>query len=132
MSVTTYDAKDCVATFNGIYITGFAEDMITGSKDEENFESSVGAQGDVVVSENNNPLGTVTFTVQATSPQKAMLIEAANNGTVAPLWVKNSSIGERFGGTKARIKKPADLGHSAEASDREFEVQVFDYTVENV
>lgn len=132
MSVTTYDAKDCTVSFNSVNITQLGEDMVTGEKDEEMFTSSVGAQGDVVVSTINNSLGTVSVTVQATSPQKKALITAAKDGTVAPLWVKNASINEQFGGTKARIKNYPELEHGAEAADRTFEFQVFDYTVKNV
>ena len=129
MSMTAYNAKDCNVTFNGVYITGLGEDMITGSKDEEMFSSSVGAQGDVVVSENNNPLCTNSIVVQRTSPQRQMLIDAAKNGVVAPLWVENKSLGERMGGTKARLKNLPELGHGKEADDITFEAQVFDYDV---
>jgi hypothetical protein len=130
--MTQYDAKDCVITFNGVYITGLGEDMVTGAKDEEFFSTSVGAQGDVVVSETNNDLGTITLTVQVGSPQFAMLIEAAKAGTIAPMWVTNKSIGEKFGGTQARFKNYPELENGAEASERQFKAQVFDYEVDNI
>ena len=128
--VKSYNAKDCVITFDNVFITGLGEDMVTGSKDEEMFTTSVGAQGDVISNEINNTLGTVTITVQATSPQKKFLLEAAKTGKVAPLWVNNKSIGERFGGSQARIKNYPELANGQEAEDREFEFQVFDYVVE--
>lgn len=128
--VTQYNAKDCVITVNGVYITGLGEDMVSGEKDEEFFSTSTGAQGDVVVNETNDPIGTITLTVQATSPQKSMLLELAKSREMFPIWVVNKSIGERMGGTMARIKNYPELVQGAEAEDREFEIAVFDYTVE--
>ncbi len=127
-----YNAKDCVITFNDVAITCLGEDMVTGEKDEDNFETTVGAQGDVAISEVNNTLGTVTLTVLPNCPQKAMLIEACNNGTIAPLWIKNPSIGERFGGTQARVIKAPKSDHGKTVSSREFQFKVFDYIVENI
>ena len=129
-NVTQYDAKDCTITVNNVYITGLGEDMVTGSKDEEFFSTTVGAQGDIVVNETNNSLGTITLTVQATSPQKAFLIGLAKQKEFFSIWCVNKSIGERMGGTKARIKNFPELSNGTEAEDREFEIQVFDYTVE--
>lgn len=126
----SYNAKDCTVTVNNVYITGLGEDMVTGAKDEELFSTAVGAQGDVVVNEINNPLGTITLTVQATSPQKDMLLSLAKSGQTFPIWVINKSIGERFGGNEARFKNYPELVNGAEAEDREFEIQVFDYTVQ--
>lgn len=129
-NVTAYNAKDCTITVNNVYITGLGEDMITGSKDEEFFSSTVGAQGDVVVNETNNDLGTMSLVVQATSPQKAYLMQLARERTMFSIWAVNKSIGERMGGTKARIKNYPELANGTEAEDRTFEIQVFDYTVE--
>lgn len=130
MSVTKYNAKDCTITVDGTYLTQLGEDMVTGSKDEEMFETVVGAQGDVVTSEINNDIGTVTITLQVTSPQKAFLIGLAKRAEPFPIWVTNKALGERFGGSKARLKNYPELARGATAEDMEFEFTVFDYTVE--
>lgn len=127
-----YDARDCTVLVDDVFITGMGETMVTGEKDEDSFTTAVGAQGDVVENEVNNPLGTITLTVQATSPQKAMLLELANSGEHVSVWVTNKSIGEQFGGTDCRVKKTPSLEHAAEAGEREFEIQAFDYTVRPV
>lgn len=127
-----YDARDCTVLVDDVFITGMGETMVTGEKDEDSFTTAVGAQGDVVENEVNNPLGTITLTVQATSPQKAMLLELANSGEHVSVWVTNKSIGEQFGGTDCRIKKTPSLEHAAEAGEREFEILAFDYTVRPV
>ena len=127
--ITTYNAKDCVITVNDTYITGLGEDMVSGEKDEDNVSPAVGAQGDVVVNEVNNDLGTMTLTVQGTSPQVGYLIDLCNTKELFSIWVNNKSIGTKFGGTKAIMKKTPNLEHGAELSDIEFEISVLDYTV---
>ena len=77
MVVGNYDAKNTTILVDGVYITGLGEDMVTGEKDEDLFETSVGAQGDVVKSVKNNSLGTITISIQTTSPQKKFLMSLA-------------------------------------------------------
>lgn len=129
-NVSNYNPKDCVIMVGGVYITGIGEDMVSCEKDEDNFSTSVGAQGDVVVNQSNNDLGTITITVQGTSPQKGYLKGLAKSKAMFDVWVINKSIGEKCGGTKAMMKKPPSLEQGAELADMEFEIQVFDYTVE--
>lgn len=83
----TYDPKDVTAIVGGVFLTGFAEDLVTVAKDEENFSTKVGAQGDVVRTKVNNPLGTITITLQCTSPQVPYLDGLGNSGKLVPLSV---------------------------------------------
>lgn len=125
--VRRYNPKETTVTFGGYYITGFGEDMAETSKDNEFFETSVGAQGDVVINESNDPLGTVSVTIQATSPSKFVLVKAARDKTIAPLWVTNDTIGVKKGGAYAQIKNYPEDALSTTAGDLTFEFQVFDY-----
>lgn len=129
MSRTAYNAKDCVITIDGTYITGFGEDMITCEKKEDFFETEVGAQGDVVVNEINDPIGTIKLTTLANCPQKPMLLNLAKKGAEFPIWVTNKSLGEMAGGTRARVKKFPELSQGKTVGTREFEIEVFDYDV---
>lgn len=131
MNVTRYNAKDCTVTVGGVFITGLGEDMVSGEKDEEFFEPVVGAQGDIVKSEINNTLGTVTIVIQPTSPQKSYLFGLANQVDTFPIWVTNKSLGERFGGSMAALKNYPEMARGASAEDMEFEFSVFDYVVES-
>lgn len=130
LNITAYNPQDCVITIGGVYITGLGEDMVSGEKDEDSFSAVVGAQGDVVVNQSNNQLGTITVTVQGTSPQKSYLMGLAKTQSMFDIWVINKSIGEKMGGSKAMMKKPPTLEQGTELADREFEIQVFDYTIE--
>lgn len=127
--VTRYNAKDTTIIVDGVYITGLGEDMISGEKDEDFFSTSVGAQGDVVKNEINDPLGKITITVQATSPQKAFLMGLAKRSEYFPLWCINKALGERMGGTMANLLTFPEVTRGKEADDMEFVFQVFDYDV---
>jgi len=126
-----YNPNDTTITVNGVFITGLGEEMISFEFDEDQFEAVTGAQGDVVVNESNDKRATMTLTVQASSPQNSMLRDYAKKGTVFPIWGVNKSIGERFGGTKARIKKSAPITYGKSLEDRAYEIAVFDGVVEN-
>ena len=128
--VNAYNAKDVTVTVGGVYITGFAESMVTCEKNEDGFSSSVGAQGDVGVNEVNDPRGTIKFTLQATSPSSRYLDSLANGKKQVAIWVNNKALNEKTGGSCARIKKPASREYEAEAGDREYEAEVFDYTAQ--
>nr|DAT66145.1 MAG TPA: Protein of unknown function (DUF3277) [Caudoviricetes sp.] len=130
MSVYTYDAKDTSVVVDGTYITGLGEDMISVEKEEDFFTPSVGAQGDIVKSQINNTLGTMTITIQPTSPQKAYLISLAKRTEPFPLWAVNKKLGERIGGTMANLKTMPEFSRGAEAEDMELEFQIFDLTID--
>lgn len=132
MAFAQYNAKDTSIIVDGTYITGLGEDMFTAEKDEDFFEPSVGAQGDVVASEINNPLGTVTIYLQPTSPQKQFLMGLAKRTEPFPLWMVNKKLGERCGGTQARLKTFPEVARGATAEDMEFVFQVFDLDVEAI
>ncbi len=130
MVLATYDAKDTSIVVDSTYITGLGEDMISAEKDEDFFSTSVGAQGDVVKSQINNTLGTVTIYVQPTSPQKKFLLGLAKRTEPFALWAVNKKLGERVGGTMASLKSFPEFARGSESEDMEFVFQVFDLTVE--
>ena len=127
----TYNPNDTTLTVDGVFVTGLGEDMIEFSFDEERFETVVGAQGDVVVNETNNKLATMSVTIQPSSPQYTMFVDYARNGTYFPVWGVNKSVGERFGGTKARFKNTAGANYGQTLDARSFEIQIFDGTHES-
>lgn len=132
MNIASYDAKDTSIIVDSTYITGLGEDMVSAEKDEDFFSTSVGAQGDVVKSQINNTIGTVTVYVQPTSPQKAFLMGLAKRVEPFPIWAVNKKLGERFGGTAANLLSFPEIARGAEAEDMEFVFQVFDLTVETI
>ncbi|RQW12128.1 DUF3277 family protein [Paenibacillus rhizophilus] len=101
--------------------------MVTVSKDEDGFTTTVGAQGDVVVNKVNNPLGTIAVTLQATSPQVPYLDGLARSGEKVSVTVAyNGDPKEISTATEAIIKKPADREYGSEVGDRSYEFQCLD------
>lgn len=130
MNVTRYNAKDCTITVDGVFITQLGEDMVSFEKEEAYFEPVVGAQGDIVKSEINNTIYTLTLTIQPTSPQKEFLLSKLGSTETFPVWVVNKAMGERFGGSMAAIQEMPEITRGAEAEDMEFTFCVFDGVVE--
>lgn len=130
MNHTTYDAKDVSIVIDGVYITGLGEDMYEAEKEEDMFEDSTGAQGDVVESVINDNRGNFTLYVQPTSPSKSFLLSLAKRREAFSLWAVNKKLGERVGGTKAKLLTYPGMKRGRTAEDMEFVFRIFDYTVE--
>ncbi|CAM4012762.1 phage structural protein [Mesobacillus zeae] len=131
--MSTYNAAYATVSVDSRFITGFDEgSFISAEKDEEFFSTKVSAQGEPIISEINNPLGTITITLSQTSPSYRFLMDKAKSKEEFPIWVNynDGTQKEKAGGTRARVKKTPSKEIGDEASSREFEFQVFDYTEE--
>lgn len=129
--VTTYDAKDVSVIVNGIYLTGFADGtFVSYDKTEDGFAISIGAQGDTARAKVNNPLGTITVTLQQTSPQVQMMNNLAKSGKLVEARViHKGSNTEKVGGVQCFVMKPASGEYGSEISNREFTINVLDYDI---
>lgn len=126
--LTKYNAKDCVVTVAGTYITSLGEDMISWEKEEAYFETSVGAQGDIVKNEINNDIHKLTVTVQQTSPQYGFLLNLSKRSEPFPVWVVNKALGITLGGAMANVAEAPEIALGASAEDAAFTFTVFDGT----
>jgi hypothetical protein len=126
MLISRYNAKDTSVVVNDVYITGLGEDMISVEKEEDLASNKVGAQGDIVRSEINNTIYTITVTVQSTSPQLGYLLNLKDSTDFFPLWVINKSLGVRAGGAKAMVSSIPEIALGAEAEDIEVAFTVYD------
>lgn len=127
-----YNPKDCVATINdSIAITGFSTAMITGTKDNPLVSIVEGAQGDAIANVSASRVGTMTITLQATSPSNAILTALAESREIFKLWAANKPLGERMGGNNAMVENYATVEYGETAGDRVYTVKVADFDVEN-
>lgn len=125
-NITRYNAKDTSVMVDGVFITGLGEDMISFSKEESASEIIVGAQGDVVKSEINNDIHTLSLTVQPTSPQLAHLMSLKDRKDCFPVWVINKEMGITLGGTQACINEMPEISLGASAEDIEITFSILD------
>lgn len=128
-TITRYNAKDTTVIVDNVYVTGLGEDMISWEKEEQYFEPVVGAQGDVIKSEINNDLHTLTITVQPTSPQLSFLLGLKDRKEEFPVWVINKELGITLGGSKANIMEMPAVSLGATAEDVEISFCVFDGSI---
>lgn len=126
MLISRYNAKDTSVVVNDVYITALGEDMISVEKEEDLASNKVGAQGDIVRSEINNTIYTITVTVQSTSPQLGYLLNLKDSTDFFPLWVINKPLGIRAGGAKAMVSSIPEVALGAEAEDIEVAFTVYD------
>lgn len=127
-----YDPKECVCTINdSIALTGFGTSMITGAKDNPLVSIVEGAQGDSVANVSASRVGTITITLQATSPSNAILTSLAKSREEFKLWVANKRIGERMGGNYAIVENFPSVDYGETVGDRVYTVKVADFDVEN-
>lgn len=128
----TYDAAEVTITIDSRFMVDHGEgDFVGWEKDEDNIDVKVSANGTVGVTKRNNNLGTITYKPMQGSPEVNFLNNLANTGRKFPIWVNSGGDNpEIVGGTEAMVLKPADGSLEDESSDREFEIKVFDYTVQ--
>ena len=67
--VNIYNPKDIVLTYDGMQITGFADDsFVTVSKNTDDYSHKVGVKGEVTISVDADETGTVTISLDQRSP----------------------------------------------------------------
>lgn len=99
-----YSPKDVVVSWNGINITGFAEDsFIRLSRNSDLVERVVGAGGDVSLTKIADRTGTVEIELMQTSPTNALLsaFAVAQESIVGLDGISNFSIVDPSGSVLA-------------------------------
>ncbi|MCM3488779.1 DUF3277 family protein [Alkalihalophilus marmarensis] len=122
----TYNFNDTALIVDGVFITGFADGTgISAEKLEDNFTTKTTADGIPVTSESNDKRGLITVTLDQTSPSLSYLNSKANSKDEYSAWVIAPN--EKAGGSRARVRKPANKEFGKESSERTFEIEVLDY-----
>lgn len=125
-NMTTYDARDVTTVVDGVIITGFQDgDMVSFSKDNNNAEIVVDAQGNGAMAVNNNNLGTFVINLSAGSPFNKKLTQLADSRKQFAMSVKHKT--ERAWGTKCVVEKTADGSFGTGVGARSYTVKALDY-----
>lgn len=133
MAVYTYDSNDVNFLFNTAVVTGLAEgEALEAGQNEESFTKQVGMHGDVTLSETTDKTGFMKVKLKSTSPFCQTFDQQANKTGEAALFsgqiVDLTTNGISAGGTKCRFKKMADKKWGTEETEREYEIEVVDFT----
>jgi len=126
MSLKTYDPGLVIVTFKGIILGGFMSGtFVKAERSEDAYKLSAGSQGEVVRVRSRRRDGTVTVTLQGSSPTNDLLVaiaiadEAANSG-VGALSVTDLNGGTLIASGAAWIRKLPDYEAGDDLSGREW------------
>lgn len=125
--VRTYDPKKVVITIGSHTVTGYAEGTFISVEPEgDGTTAQAGADGEVARALSNNPLSTVTLTLQQTSPSNDFLSElfrrdrASGGGGVLPLQVRDLRGTSLLAASQAWVTNWPTYERGAELNDSEW------------
>lgn len=130
MSTKTFDPKNVSLTINGIPISGFADGtFISIVQDEDLFNATTGADGEVARIKNNNRMATLTINLLSTSGSNDVLSGLYNADVVAnegvfPLVVKDNNGATTHFSSAAWISKLPDVNYSTEEESKSWELKL--------
>lgn len=130
-----YSFNRTVLNVNGVAISGFApgDDVIAGQRRVEAFTGTVGADGQMLVSENADKSGEIVIKLQTGSASNTYLSGLFSlqekGGTFAAVSVvfKNTLNGELIVGTKGFVVQPANVSRGTNPTEQEWRIVVEDY-----
>lgn len=132
MADGVFDASKITVIAKSMNVTGFKKGtFVTANKDDEGVTVESNAQGETVWTINNSKLGTVTLTLNQTSPFCKFFNDLANSHELFPIWVNDPINGEKRGGTKAMVTKHADATYSDNNEARAYTIKVGDFEITN-
>ena len=111
MTITNYDPKKVTVNVGGRIITGFADSSVVSiSSSEDRVTPSVGAQVDVVYSENANESGNIVMSLQITSASLPYLKKLAIDRQETDILISdaNKDTAETVSGSRCRVTKIPD------------------------
>lgn len=127
-----YDASKITVIANNLNVTGFKKGtFVTANKDDDMVSVESNAQGEATWALNNSKLGTITLTLNQTSPFCKVFNEYAASKKFFPIWVDDPLCKEKRGGTEAIITKVADASYSDGTEARAYTIKVGDFTITN-
>jgi hypothetical protein len=126
-----YDIKKVTVVVDGTFLTGFSEDSVaTFEMEEDRMLPHIAVDGEVNFSSNANNSGTLTVTLNSTSPSIAFLNRLAVARQIIPVTVLDQNTnGISVSGTQCIIKNPMFPEKGKEVSEVEFEIFIGDADV---
>lgn len=125
MSEEVYNIKDTNVIINGIFMTGYSDDSkVSIEKNEDDISTYVDTDGNVTYAEQTDESGTMTVSLNQTSPSLPFLSKLRKSKKTFPVSIIDSNTGRyKNGGNKCRIVKMPDREWGKEIAG--VEVQVF-------
>lgn len=128
--VETYDPTQVTMTVAGKTITGFGEGTyITVRREEDQYITHVGAQGEVSRTKNANNVGVIEVTLKLVAPANALLAQLANSDGLFTASVTDSFMGTTImSGSKCWMSRSPDKTFGDRDAGRTWQITVSDLT----
>ena len=122
-----YDAEKVTVTVDKMVLFGFGDgDMVTCTKEANNIETKVDAQGSASAAILHDNTGSIQIDLAHTSPCNAHLMKLANSKKMVAVRVVHDGK-ETIGGSKAYVEKTPDAAFGKEVGNRSYTLKVLDY-----
>jgi len=126
MSLSTYVPEDILVIIGGAIMSGFGDGtFVVVERDEDTFSKKTGANGRTTRTKSSNKSGSITLTLQQTSPSNDILsaihaIDEQTGNGVVPVLIKDKRGTSIHSSPAAWVKKPASASYAKESEDREW------------
>jgi hypothetical protein len=137
MPLGTYDPKRTSVIIGGAIITGFADGtFINAERTNNTWEDITGADGFTTRVKQNDTSGTITLTLQQSSPSNDVLqilhdSDEESGLATFPVTVKDILGTSQVTSTAAWIQKPANIVFSKGVESREWLIRCADLDLKN-
>jgi len=124
--IRTYAADEVRIVVGGAPITGLADGtFVSVSRDEQAYNKVTGADGTTSRAKTANRAGTITLTLQQTSPANDvlsgyMIADEQDNSGVVPVLVKDGSGRTVVSAASAYVQQAPDADFSKDIEEREW------------
>lgn len=124
--IRTYAADEVRIVVGGVPITGLADGtFVSISRDEQAYNKVTGADGTTSRAKTANKAGTITITLQQTSPSNDvltgyMIADEQSNDGVVPVLVKDTSGRTLHFAASAYVQQMPDTDFSKDIEEREW------------
>lgn len=130
MSVRTYDPKEVIITIDGVPMSGFTDGtFLEVIRNEQTWNTVVGADGYVTRGKTNNFSGQITLTLKESSPSNDilsgfMVFDELTNRGVYPILIKDLSGNSVYFSGKGWIQAWPTSTFDKAITDRSWVIQV--------
>ncbi len=121
MALKEYNFAEVALIIGGNQIMGFADgEAITVERDEDDFKTYVGNDGETTRAKSNNRLGKITFKLAQSSGSNAFLTGLLKANSIVPTFVKDGSGSSIYASEQSYLLKPPNAAFAREVSEREY------------
>lgn len=126
MSLYTYDPAKVIVNVAGANLEGYADGtFINAERSSDTFTKSTGSDGRTTRVKQNDKSGTITITLQQSSPSNnilssIMVLDEASNEGIVPIAIKDILGTTAIASGYCWVKKPPAVGFAKDAGNREW------------